>query len=84
MYSVYFKATIYEEGSGEDGDYGHDSRLHGVITGVSSFKDAMERSENEFGDTLEKVSIELFDTSMMTFPSEKGEEIHKILEGNAF
>ena len=49
-----------------------------------SFKDAMERIENKFGDTLEKVSIELFNTNMMTFPSEKGEEIHKILEGNAF
>lgn len=84
MYSVYFKATIYEEGSGENGDYGRDSELHGVITGVSSFKDAMERIENEFGDILEKVSIELFDTNIMTFSPEKGEEIYKILEGNVF
>lgn len=84
MYSVYFKAIVYEEGSGENGDYGHDVEIDGVITGVSSFKDAMERIESEFGDTLNSVNIELFDTSMMTFSPEKGTEIHEILAGNAF
>lgn len=82
MYSAYFKATIYEQD--RDSIHAHEEEVHGVITGVVDFKDAMERIESRFGDTLVKISIELFDTEMMTFSPEEGEKIYKVLEDNVF
>lgn len=82
MYSAYFKANIYEYDL--DNVHPHEEEVHGVITGVADFKEAMERIENRFGDTLTKISIELFDTEMMTFSPEEGEKVYKILEDNVF
>lgn len=82
MYSAYFKATFYELGL--DSVHGHEEEVHGVITGVADFKDAMGHIESRFGDTLIKISIELFDTEMITFSPEEGEKIYKILEDEVF
>lgn len=78
MYSVYFTATVYD-------DYNAKDRVEcGVITCVKDFADAMTRIESFYGNTLEKIEIELFDVNMMIFKPEDGERIYEILEGNAF
>ncbi len=77
MYSVYFTATVYND----DGT----SRVEcGAITGVNDYVDAMKKIENNYGDTLDKIEIELFNTDMMIFTPGDGVRIHEILEGNAF
>ena len=78
MYSVYFTATVYDDCNVKD------RTECGVITCVKGFADAMTRIESFYGNTLEKIEIELFDTNMMIFKPEDGEHIHEILEGNAF
>lgn len=79
MYSVYFTATIFDETCGsEDG-----MRVEcGALTGVKSYGDAMDKIENFYGDTLTKIEMEIFDTGMLIFTPEQGEEIHHIMEGN--
>lgn len=78
MYSVYFTATIYNDGTNKD------CVECGVITGTDSYVDAMKKIESFYGSTLEKIEIELFDTDMMIFTPDDGVRIHEILEGNAF
>lgn len=77
MYSVYFTATVYE------GD-GTNRVECGVITNINDYVDAMKKLENFYGNTLEKIEIELFDTDMMIFTPGEGVHIREILEGNAF
>lgn len=77
MYSVYFTATVYND----DGA----SRVEcGAITNVDSYVDAMKRIENAYGNTLEKIEIELFDTDMLIFTPEDGAPIYKLLKDNVF
>lgn len=78
MYSIYYTATIF------DIEENKDKFENGVITGVANYVDAMRKIESYYGDTLEKIEIELFDAEFMVFSCDKGPEIHKILEGNAF
>lgn len=78
MYSVYFTATIYDDGESKD------KVECGVLTCVKDFADAMTQIESFYGATLEKIEIELFDTNMMIFSPDDGMRIHEILEGNAF
>lgn len=78
MYSIYYTATIF------DTEENKDKFESGVITGVANYVDAMRKIESYYGDTLEKIEIELFDAEFMVFSCDKGPEIHKILEGNAF
>ncbi len=75
MYSVYFTATVYNcDGA---------SRVEcGAITGVNDYVDAMKKIENNYGDTLDKIEIELFNTDMMIFTPGDGVRIREILEGN--
>lgn len=78
MYSIYFTATIYDDNEYKD-------RVEcGVFTGVTNYVEAMKKIESFYGNTLEKIEIELFNTNMMIFSPEDGTCIHKILEGNAF
>lgn len=77
MYSVYFTATVYND----DGA----SRVEcGAITNVDSYADAMKRIENAYGNTLEKIEIELFNTDMLIFTPEDGVHIHELLKDNVF
>ncbi len=78
MYSIYYSATLYDDGERRD------KFECGVLTGVNNYVDAMKKIESYYGDTLEKIEIELFDTEFMVFPCDKGPMIHQILEGNAF
>ena len=78
MYSVYFTATVYDDSANSD------RTECGVITTVRDFADAMNRIESFYGETLEKIELELFDTDMMIFRPEDGGHIHEILEGNVF
>lgn len=81
MYSVYFTATLWDDTCGSEDD----KRIEcGALTGVKSYEDAMSKIENFYGDTLLKIEMEIFDTDMLIFTPEQGEEIHRIMEGKVW
>ena len=41
----------------------------------------MDKIECYYGDTLEKIELELFSVDMLRFTPEQGEEIRHLLEG---
>ena len=78
MYSVYFTATLCDDAYGSE----NSKKIEcGVLTGVKDYVSAMDKIECHYGDTLEKIELELFNVGMLCFTPEQGEEIRHLLEG---
>lgn len=78
MYSVYFTATLFDDTCESE----NSKKIEcGVLTGVKDYVSAMDKIECYYGDTLEKIELELFNVDMLRFTPEQGEEIRHLLEG---
>ena len=78
MYSVYFTATLFDDTCESENGKKIDWC---VLTGVKDYVSAMDKIECYYGDTLEKIELELFNVDMLRFTPEQGEEIRHLLEG---
>ena len=64
MYMVYFEVEYYEEGSGG-------MRFERGFFNATKFTEAMERIENYYGERIESVKIQMYDSPFVIVSSDE-------------